>query len=161
MGGGVRHQRSGYARAHDDPLGAHPVPELAPPSCNVVRNRPLDLRPLGRPVHARRAQKVHHLRLVENGVEHRPDFFGTSGEKAGQVEYLHVFEAIAAENFSDRTQWKLAERVKVHVSCALHEVGKHCGDKSLVLGRGKLVGSRSAGGEEGLWEPADQHRVVE
>lgn len=99
--------------------------------------------------------------MVGNGVERRPDLFGASGEKAGQVEYLHVFEAIAAQDSADRTHWKLTKWVKVHVSCALKEEGKNCGDNTLVLGGGKLVGSRSASGEEGLWEPADQHRVVE
>lgn len=83
MRGGVRHQRSGYTRAHDDPLGARPVPELAPPSCNVMRNGPLYYRPLGSPVHTRWAQKVDHLRLVGNGVERRPDLSRTSDEVAG------------------------------------------------------------------------------
>lgn len=96
-----------------------------------------------------------------NGVERRPDLSRTSDEVAGQIENLHVFEAIAAENFSDRTRWKLAKRVKVHVNCALQEAGKHCGDKGLVLGGGELVGSCSAYGEEGLLEAADEHRVVE
>lgn len=96
-----------------------------------------------------------------DGIERRPDLSRTFDEKARQVEDLHGSEVIAAENFTDRAQWKLAEWVKVHTSCALQEAGKHCGDKVLVFGGGKLVGSGSAHGEEGLCEPTDQHRVVE
>lgn len=47
------------------------------------------------------------------------------------------------------------------MSCALQEEGKHGSNGRLVLGCGKLVGSRSAGCEERLWERADQHRVFD
>lgn len=47
------------------------------------------------------------------------------------------------------------------MSCALQEEGKHGSNGRLVLGCGKLVSSRSAGCEEGLWEPADQHGVFD